>query len=199
MRVTTTSNRRSLPIHMITQNPQACIAEDVRNRIYSHLLPTLPSGDYVTLHEDLDARLESLVTHSLQQAFETLDATFKDSRERRAHYYTKGKRPRTIMTIQGESRFERDYYDPLVKADLLKESSKRSYARAGRVVGEKIGRRGGMDQAFHHRPSSQQGDGGHLRPRPFPHGPGHQPHHAAPQHPIASENVCAPGGEEAFS
>ena len=150
---------------MITQTPQERILEAVKEPIDRCLKPDLVSGDYVTLHEHRDEHVERLVTHSLQQAFETLDETFKHSRERRAHYYTKGKRPRTIMTVQGEVRFEReyyvlknggegffyvdcglglpgrDYYAPLVKASVLDGSGKISYAQAGRVAGETIGRR----------------------------------------------------------
>jgi len=150
---------------MITQNPYERIFEDMKKHIKDNLKANVTPGGYVEMHQDLDRRLEALATDSLRATFETLDEQFKHSQARQKHYHTKGKRPRTLMTIQGEVRFEReyyvpkeggegffyvdrylglperDYYDPLVKADILCTSGKMSYGQVGRVVADKIGRR----------------------------------------------------------
>ncbi len=121
-----------------------------------HYVDIFCHHDDTVRHAHLDA---------LRMAFEHIDKDFKHSKERKALYYTKGRRPRMLLTLWGELRFEReyyvpksgkdgffyvdrilglparDYYDPLIKATLIEASAKESYSRAGELAGALIGKR----------------------------------------------------------
>ena len=121
-------------------------------------------NNYLDFINYLDGFLLSIVKESIIDSFESIDLKFKNSGRRKELYYTKGRYPRTIMTLFGEITFyreyyvpkgyntdgfyyvdklfnlpKRDYYDPMIKALIIEKSSLFSYIQAGSIVGDMIG------------------------------------------------------------
>lgn len=141
------------------------VMPDLQEILNDSMTRILASGNYYDLTTNLDRALKESARKILPTVFERMDAQFKASERRKALYYTKGKRERTLMTPFGEIRFKReyyvpksgtheegffyvdqtlklprrDYYDPLIKARLIEESAKGSYKKAGETVGASIG------------------------------------------------------------
>jgi len=141
------------------------VMPDLQEILNDSITRIIASGNYYDFTTNLDKALKESARKLLPTVFERMDAQFKASERRKALYYTKGKRERTLMTPFGEIRFmreyyvpkggtreegffyvdrtlklpRRDYYDPLIKARLIEESAKDSYKKAGETVGESIG------------------------------------------------------------
>lgn len=150
---------------IINQMYGKIIKNSIENALKAEL--SLQSIDnYLDFINYLDGFLLEIVKKSLRDTFEMIDMRFKHSERRKKLYYTKGKYPRTIMTLFGEVSFEReyyvpkdsnsdgffyvdnlfslpkrDYYDPMIKAYIIEYSAKYSYIQAGELVGDKIGSR----------------------------------------------------------
>lgn len=123
--------------------------------------------DYFELVQSLDRGFLSAARETMIRFFESVDGDFANSARRKEFYYTKGRFPRTILTVFGEIRFERnyyvpkhvprshgfffvdrelglphrDYFDPLVKAMVIEKAAVFSFGQAGALVGEMIGPR----------------------------------------------------------
>jgi len=123
--------------------------------------------DYFELIQSLDCGLLNAAKETMIRFFESADEDFAGSARRKASYYTKGRFPRTILTVFGEIRFlrnyyvpkraprgrgfffvdhelglpHRDYFDPLVKAMVIEKSALYSFGQTGSLVGEMIGPR----------------------------------------------------------
>jgi len=123
--------------------------------------------DYFELVQSLDCGFLTAARETMIRFFESVDDDFAVSARRKKSYYTKGRFPRTILTVFGEIRFERnyyvpkhaprgrgfffvdqelglphrDYYDPLVKAMVLEKAALFSFGQTGSLVGEMIGPR----------------------------------------------------------
>ncbi len=150
---------------IINQMYGKIIKNSIENALKAEL--SLQSIDnYLDFINYLDGFLLEIVKKSLRDTFEMIDMRFKHSERRKKLYYTKGKYPRTIMTLFGEVSFEReyyvpknsnsdgffyvdnlfslpkrDYYDPMIKAYIVEYGAKYSYIQAGELVGDKIGSR----------------------------------------------------------
>ena len=123
--------------------------------------------DYFELVQSLDRGFLTAARETMIRFFESVDEDFAGSARRKEFYYTKGRFSRTIMTVFGEIRFDRnyyvpkhaprgrgfffvdrelglphrDYYDPLVKAMVIEKSALFSFGQTGTIVGEMIGPR----------------------------------------------------------
>lgn len=149
------------------------LTQDIEKRFISCLISCLQhdqsvyrtTSHYLGLIHATEQRMHTNIRKALIMTIETLDEAFKSSAARKAHYYTKGKHPRTLMTLYGELHFEReyyvpkkggdgffyvdrkldlprrDYYDPLIKAMLIDHCGEMSCNRAGIAVGALIGER----------------------------------------------------------
>ena len=141
------------------------VMPEIEEILKESVMSLLFSEDYYDLTTRLDSALKETAKRFLPIVIEGMDKQFKTSKRRKSLYYTKGKRPRTLMTPFGEVRFKReyyvpksgtndegffyvdrklklprrDYYDPLIKAKLIEKSSETSYKKAGELVGETIG------------------------------------------------------------
>lgn len=150
---------------IINQMYEKIIKNSIENALKAEL--SLKSiHNYLDFINYLDGFLLEIVKKSIRDTFESIDREYKDSERRKQLYYTKGKYPRTIMTLFGEVSFEReyyvskdtnmggffyvdnlfslpkrDYYDPMIKAYIIEYSAKYSYIQTGELVGDKIGSR----------------------------------------------------------
>lgn len=121
--------------------------------------------NYINFMTDLDSFNYSLMTNIIRLYFEYMDDIFFHTSYRKSFCKSKGFYKRTILTLFGEVTFKRRYYfdknnneyffftdlffnlpkrkyfDPFVCAELCNESSSTSYAKAGTIVSQKIGKR----------------------------------------------------------
>ena len=66
---------------------------------------------YLALISNLQTSIRNIVKSTLVSLFETLDAEYRESKDRVLYYYiNKTNVKRTIITIVGEISFERTYY-----------------------------------------------------------------------------------------
>ena len=111
--------------------------------------------NYVDMATKIEMNLFSNIRKALIDFFETTDESFKNSKERKEKYYTKGKKRRYLITIFGEISFNREYYvsktnnndgffyidkllsfksndtyDPIVKALLMDYKAHSTYQKA---------------------------------------------------------------------
>ncbi len=165
MKSTKTHQSKEFTMNILTQNIEKrfiscflyCLNHDHRH--YKS------ASFYLGLIVSIENRIHTNIRQALIMTFEGLDKDFKTSAERKALYYTKGKHPRTLMTLYGEIYFEReyyvpkkggegffyvdrqldlprrDYYDPLIKSMLIDYCGSMSCHRAGIMVGKLIGER----------------------------------------------------------
>ena len=150
---------------IITQKYKNIILESLKTSFLETIAIERVSN-YIEFYNSLDDLMLNVIKKTIKTSFEKIDETYKKSLERKSMYYTKGKYPRTLMTLFGEITFEReyyvsktercegffyvdkqfglvkrDYYDPMIKAYLIELSGKYSYAQSGEIIGDKIGRR----------------------------------------------------------
>jgi len=121
--------------------------------------------DYFELIQSLDGGFLTAARETMIRFFESSDEDFAGSARRKTSYYTKGRFPRTILTVFGEIRFvrnyyvpkhaprgrgfffvdqelglpHRDYFDPLIKAMVIEKAALFSFGQTGALVGEMIG------------------------------------------------------------
>ncbi len=149
---------------MIAQNVDRIFNEMLKNQLKTPNIMGI-THNYISFFMHQERITHEKLRKALALTYEFIDKTFKSSPERRKNYYTKGIRPRTLMTLWGEIRFEReyyvpknggegffyvdrlldlprrDYYDPLIKALLIEHAASDAYGKAGKVVGAMIGER----------------------------------------------------------
>jgi len=141
------------------------INNSIKNAL-SKEIELLNVGNYVDFMNCLDEFMSSAIKEAIRKSFEEIDREFKNSDRRKELYYTKGKYPRTIITLFGEVTFhreyyvpkdrntdgffyvdylfnlpKRDYYDPMIKALILERSAEYSYIQSGKLIGDVIGKR----------------------------------------------------------
>lgn len=141
------------------------INNSIKNAL-SKEIDLLNVENYVDLINCLDGFMSSVIKEAIRKSFEEIDIKFKNSHRRKELYYTKGKYPRTIMTLFGEITYEReyyvlkgmdrdgmfyvdqlfnlpkrDYYDPMIKALIIEKSAEYSYTQSGKLIGDTIGKR----------------------------------------------------------
>ena len=91
--------------------------QNLLNKIFKNVIQTqiasISFKNYVELVMNLNNEVFRLARKTLVNFFEILDENFKNSKERKEKYYTKGKSNRYLVTIFGEISFEREYYVPI--------------------------------------------------------------------------------------
>jgi len=141
------------------------INNSIKNAL-SKEVDLLDVGNYVDFINCLDEFMSRVIKEAIRKSFEEIDIEFKNSDRRKELYYTKGKYPRTIMTLFGEVTYEReyyvlkginrdgmfyvdrlfnlpkrDYYDPMIKALIIERSAEYSYIQSGKLIGDLVGKR----------------------------------------------------------
>lgn len=71
-----------------------------------------PIENYVDMMTKIELNVFDTIRRALVKYFESIDEQFKESFDRKRHYYTKGKKRRYLITLFGEISFEREYYVP---------------------------------------------------------------------------------------
>ncbi|MCF7925622.1 MAG: UPF0236 family protein [Candidatus Izimaplasma sp.] len=150
---------------IINQKYTKIIKNSLKNALNSQI-SFKQINNLIDFVDELDGFLLKIAKKTIKNTFESIDQTYKQSKHRKEHYYTKGKYTRTIMTLFGEIRFEReyyvskesnadgffyvdnlfslpkrDYYDPMIKAYIIECSAEYSYDQTGDIVGKKIGKK----------------------------------------------------------
>ena len=91
--------------------------QNLLNKIFKNVIQTqiasISFKNYVELVMNLNNEVFRLARKTLVNFFEILDENFKNSKERKEKYYTKGKSNRYLVTIFGKISFEREYYVPI--------------------------------------------------------------------------------------
>ena len=128
-------------------------------------------NNYISFMTDLDSFNYNLITNIIKTYFEYIDNVFFHSSYRKQFCESKGFYQRTILTLFGEVTYKRRYYydkkyndhffftdfflnlpkrkyfDPFICSEICNESSMNSYAKAGRIVSDKVGKR--INNSFH--------------------------------------------------
>lgn len=150
---------------IINQKYENIIQNSLKHALAS-TMSSEPTNHYVDFIGRLDRFLLHAVLESIRMTFERIDLAFKESPWRKELYYVKGRHARTILTLFGEVRFEREYYvpkdgsgpgffyvdtlfslpkrdyfDPMIKATIVEYSAAYSYTQVGELVCDKIGER----------------------------------------------------------
>ena len=99
--------------------------QNLLNKIFKNVIQTqiasISFKNYVELVMNLNNEVFRLARKTLVNFFEILDENFKNSKERKEKYYTKGKSNRYLVTIFGEISFEREYYVPINDSNSTEE------------------------------------------------------------------------------
>ena len=122
-------------------------------------------NNYISFMTNLDSFNYNLITNIIKTYFEYIDDVFFHSSYRKHFCESKGFYQRTILTLFGEITYKRRYYydkkyndhffftdfflnlpkrkyfDPFICSEICNESSMNSYAKAGRIVSNKVGKR----------------------------------------------------------
>jgi len=142
------------------------VESSINSVLFNPYRITRTPTNYLDLLEDMDQTLTERGVNAVVRVFEDADARFKVSAYRKAHYYTKGRFSRRILTNLGEISFEReyyvdkrtgsdgfffvdaefrlprrDYYDSMIKATIVELCADHSYIQTGEIVGAGIGTR----------------------------------------------------------
>ncbi len=128
-------------------------------------------NNYISFMTDLDSFNYNFITNIIKTYFEYIDNVFFHSSYRKQFCESKGFYQRTILTLFGEVTYKRRYYydkkyndhffftdfflnlpkrkyfDPFICSEICNESSMNSYAKAGRIVSDKVGKR--INNSFH--------------------------------------------------
>lgn len=120
-------------------------------------------NNYTTIVENIDKTIRELALTAMKNYFEKMDEDFFNSRNRKASYYVKNKRSRTLISVFGKFEYTRrtyeckstgkyythvdrklglpkyDKYDPIVKAQVIElAANSNSMIKVGQIIGEKI-------------------------------------------------------------
>ena len=158
-------------MNIIPNNYEKILKEMIFNQISSNLKKRLFKNNtnkvlnYINLISNLDSSLCEIAKNSLITIFEAIDKSYSNSIERKHKYHIKAHSKRSILTIFGEITFNRtfysdkhnkgsycyldrflglkkyDYFDPYIKATVIKYSVNNSIPTVVNTINELIGNR----------------------------------------------------------
>ncbi|MEG0909918.1 MAG: UPF0236 family protein, partial [Bacilli bacterium] len=104
-------------MNIISNNYEKILKDMIFSKFYEELKKELDKNivrnntfNYIDLLSKLDNTLCEIAKTSLISIIEAIDKSYSNSIERKAKYYIKAHRERTILTIFGEITYKRTFY-----------------------------------------------------------------------------------------
>ncbi|MEG2832530.1 MAG: UPF0236 family protein [Bacilli bacterium] len=166
-------------MNIISNNYEKILKDMIFSKFYEELKKELDKNivrnnifNYIDLLSKLDNTLCEIAKTSLISIIEAIDKSYSNSIERKAKYYIKAHRERTILTIFGEITYKRtfysdknnegcfcyvdkylglkkyDYFDPYLKATILEYAANNSAPTVCKMINDLIGKRIKLVESF---------------------------------------------------